>query len=79
MWDVTDDEPVTIGSHTRYVNSVVFSPSDGKHVASGSDDDKICIWNVNRQRLAVGPLTGHPDHVYAVAYSPDGGEGQRAS
>ncbi|PAV22986.1 nucleotide-binding-oligomerization-domain like receptor [Pyrrhoderma noxium] len=72
VWDVTDDEPVTIGSHKASVRSVMFSPSDGKHVASGSSDNTICIWNVNRQRLAVGPLTGHEGAIFAVAYSPDG-------
>ena len=74
MWDVTDDVAVTIGKHTDWVTSVVFSP-DGKHVASCSGDDLIRIWDVNRRKLAVGPLTGHTDHVLALAYSPDVGRG----
>ena len=72
VWDVTDDVAVTIGSHGGLVSSVVFSPSDGKHVASGSDDNTICIWDVERRELAGGLLTGHKDWVRAVAYSPDG-------
>ena len=72
VWDVTDDEPVTIGNHTGWVNIVVFSPSDRKHVASGSYDSTICIWDVNRRELAVGPLIGHTFSVLSVAYSPDG-------
>ncbi|PAV23013.1 WD40 domain containing protein [Pyrrhoderma noxium] len=71
VWDVTDNKTVTIGNHTDWVTSVVFSP-DGKHVASCSGDDLIRIWNVNRRKLSVSPLAGHEDSVNAVAYSPDG-------
>ena len=72
VWDVTDDVAVTIGSYGGYVFSVVFSPSDGKHIASGSWDNTIRIWDVGRRELAVGPLTGHTGWVRAIAYSPDG-------
>ena len=73
VWDITDDEPVTIGELTDQVTSVVvFSPADGIHVAWGSSDNKIRIWNVRRGKLAIRPLTGHTDHVLALAYSPDG-------
>ena len=67
------DEPVVIGNHKGWVRSVVFSPSDGKHIASGSEDKTICIWNVVEHRqLAISPLTGHGDVVTSIAYSPDG-------
>ena len=72
VWGIIDDEHVTIGSHKASVRSVMFSPSDGKHIASGSYDNTICIWDVERRELAVGPLTGHTGQVLAVAYSPDG-------
>ncbi|PAV16011.1 WD-40 repeat-containing [Pyrrhoderma noxium] len=72
LWDVTNDEPITIGRHTYNVFSAVFSPSDGEHIASCSGDKTICIWNVEHRELAVGPLTGHTDHVLALVYSPDG-------
>ncbi|PAV14672.1 nucleotide-binding-oligomerization-domain like receptor [Pyrrhoderma noxium] len=71
VWDVTNEEPVTIGNHKQSVLSVAFSLPDGNHVASGSYDT-ICIWNVKSRELAVGPLTGHGNWVRAVAYSPDG-------
>ena len=72
VWDVTNEEPVTIGNHKQSVNSVAFSPLDGNHIASGSWDGTICIWNVESRELALGPLIGHEDWVRAVAYSPDG-------
>ena len=72
VWDVTNDEPLTIGNHGNEVTSIVFSPPDGNHVAWGSSNNTICIWNVEQKKLAVGSLTGHTDHVLALAYSPDG-------
>ena len=72
LWDVTNDVIVTIGSHERSVTSIVFSPSNEKHAASGSDDTTIRIWNIERRELAVRPLRGHRDTVSAIAYSPDG-------
>ena len=71
VWDVTNEEPVTIGNHKDSVECVAFSLPDGNHVASGSYDT-ICIWNVKSRELAVGPLTGHGNWVQALAYSPDG-------
>ncbi|PAV14651.1 nucleotide-binding-oligomerization-domain like receptor [Pyrrhoderma noxium] len=71
VWDVTNEEPVTIGNHRGLVSSVAFSLPNGNHVTSGSYDT-ICIWNVERRELAVGPLIGHKSWVQAVAYSPDG-------
>ena len=50
----------------------MFSPSGETHIASGSWDKTICIWDVERRELAVGPLTGHDDHVLTVAYPTDG-------
>ena len=63
---------VTIGNHIDRMSSVVFSPSGGTHIASGSWDKTICIWDVERRELTVGPLTGHDDHVLTVAYPTDG-------
>ena len=62
----------SICSHTGHVTSVVFSPSDRKHITSGSMDRTICIWDVKRRKLAVGPLTEHEESVNAIAYSRDG-------
>jgi WD40 repeat protein/DNA-binding CsgD family transcriptional regulator len=52
------------------VLSVVFSP-DGKLIATGGADGKICLWEVPRQKLRFRQL-GHSNWVRTVAFSPDG-------
>ena len=71
LWDVTNDVIVTIGYHRRWTTSVAFSPNEN-HVASGSGDATIRIWNIKNRQLAVRPLTGNGDEVTSIAYSPDG-------
>ena len=58
--------------HKNSVYSVAFSPPDGNHVASGSQDATFCIWDIESKELVVGPLAGHEEGVLAVAYSQDG-------
>ncbi|KZP17692.1 hypothetical protein FIBSPDRAFT_830254 [Athelia psychrophila] len=55
------------------VLSVAFSP-DGQRVASGSDDETICVWDAASESgaLKAGPFTGHTDWVSSVVFSPDG-------
>ena len=49
---------------------MAISP-DGTRLASGGDDSTVRIWRVADGRQ-LATLTGGSDHVYAVAYSPDG-------
>jgi WD40 repeat protein len=62
-----------LGSHkpSQYVYAVTFSP-DGRQIASCSQDNTICIWDVTSGQLAIGPITAKTN-VYSVAFSPDGG------
>jgi WD40 repeat protein len=53
------------------VNSIAVSP-DGMHIASGSEDGTICVWNATTGEMAAGPFIGHTDLVWSVAFSPDG-------
>jgi hypothetical protein len=73
VWDVDTGKIVSgpfIG-HDEGVASVAFS-SDGKHVASGSDDKTIRVWDVDTGQIVSAAFTGHDDWVTSVAFSPDG-------
>jgi WD40 repeat protein len=52
------------------VTSVVFSP-DGSHIASGSGDKTVQIWDA-RTGVHLTTLKGHSGSVRSIAFSPDG-------
>ncbi|MEC4817011.1 MAG: NB-ARC domain-containing protein [Scytonema sp. PMC 1069.18] len=58
---------------TRTMDSVLaiaFSP-DGKLIATGDADGKICLWEISKQKLRFR-RTGHTNWVRTIAFSPDG-------
>jgi WD40 repeat protein len=57
--------------HSGGVNSVAFS-LDGAHIASGSLDNTIRIWDAATGKVVAGPFKGHAGWVNCVAFSPDG-------
>ena len=59
-----------LAGHGDTVHGVAFSP-DGKLLASGSWDNTIVLWDVDRRRLLTR-LKGHKKKVFSVAFSPDG-------
>ena len=62
--------PKTLKGHTRWVQSVAFSP-DGKTLASRSGDKSIKLWDVASGKNTA-TLAGHDDIGVSVAFSPDG-------
>jgi WD40 repeat protein/DNA-binding SARP family transcriptional activator/energy-coupling factor transporter ATP-binding protein EcfA2 len=53
------------------VTSVAYSP-DGQTVASGSNDNRILLWDVATGRTRGKPLSGHEDNVLHLDFSLDG-------
>ncbi|QRV93070.1 Vegetative incompatibility protein HET-E-1 [Ceratobasidium sp. AG-Ba] len=57
--------------HAGTIDSIAFSPDDA-HIATGSMDKTIRIWNLHTGQLVLGPLAGHKAGVSSIVYSPDG-------
>ncbi|MFG2088981.1 MULTISPECIES: helix-turn-helix domain-containing protein [unclassified Spirillospora] len=60
----------------RGILQAVAVTADGRTLAAAGADRAVRLWNIaDRGRPApIGaPLTGHPDTIYGVAFSPDGG------
>lgn len=71
MWKTATRTPiVSFDGHTSAVCCVAYAP-DGLHVASGSADNKVCVWQPSSGEC-VHTLEGHADYVWSVAYSGDG-------
>ncbi|KAJ2801617.1 ribosome assembly [Coemansia guatemalensis] len=59
----------TLTGHTEAVLTVSFSP-DGKHLASGSGDTTVRIWDLATETPRV-TCRGHRNWVLSLAWSPD--------
>ena len=53
--------------HTNEINPVTFSPN-GSHIASGSSDKTIRLWNANMGVQILAPFEGHSSDVDSVAF-----------
>ena len=72
LLDANTGVPNAMGliGHTAGVSSLDFN-RDGSLLASGSYDNRICLWNVATGELNK-TLDGHTDSVQHVAFSPTG-------
>jgi len=58
--------------HNDYVESVAITP-DGTKIVSGSDDNKIKVWDIaSTGGRLLNTLEGHTSSVSSVAITPDG-------
>ncbi len=77
IWDLTagrwERPALTLEGHENVVLSLAFSP-DSHHLASGSRDNTIRLWEVEPGTMSQPRvLRGHNGHVQKVIFSPDGG------
>lgn len=57
------------GDHTSWIHAVSWSP-DGKHLASGSQDQSVRVWD-SSSGSCIFELLGHSGEVLCVCWSPD--------
>ncbi|VDB86404.1 unnamed protein product [Peniophora sp. CBMAI 1063] len=50
--------------------SVAFSP-DGKHIAAGTEDRKVRIWDAESGQTVRKPFEGHNQAIRCIAFSPE--------
>jgi WD40 repeat protein len=68
--DAGTGENISTLAAKNNVDHVRFSP-DGKWIAAGTWDGDILIWDTQSLKL-VKTLTGYPDFIYSIDFSPDG-------
>ena len=68
---ITGSQTAILSGHTDDVNSVTFS-SDGKSLASGSDDKTVKLWDLQTGG-AIKTFSGHTELVISVSISVDSG------
>lgn len=59
-----------VGAHNKAIHRLVMHPKQPL-LATCSADATVKVWNAD-SGAAVATLTGYPDWLYAVAFSPDG-------
>lgn len=69
LFQLSAERSITM-SHQKAVNTVAVS-SDGRYIASGSDDNTVQVWNADTGAAAAEPMLGHSDAVTSVSFSPD--------
>ncbi|REK12012.1 MAG: WD40 repeat domain-containing protein [Planctomycetota bacterium] len=72
-WEVSAEKPEplrTVAAHDGWVRAVAAS-ADGKLLASCGNDQLVKLWNPD-DGTPVDVLEGHANHVYNVAFHPDG-------
>ncbi len=71
VWDLeTGQQLMTLRGHEDVIYSLAIS-TDGRHIASGSNDKTIKLWDA-QTGAELMTLRGHRAPIWALAFSPDG-------
>lgn len=70
VWNWRSGEKRRLTGHTDLVFAVAFSP-DGERLASGSNDTRILLWDVDTWEITL-ELADHDSYIFSLAWSPDG-------
>ena len=62
-----------IGGHSESFSCLSFS-SDGKYIASGSEDKTTTIWDMNEREARTGAFRRYTRRDKAVKFSPTGND-----
>jgi hypothetical protein len=71
IWNINGPRAeVKLVGHTGYVNDAVFSPGDGRYVATAGRDGQAILWDANTGKLIArfGGDEGHHGSVASVAF-----------
>jgi WD40 repeat protein len=74
IWDITTISPKEIVSLPKprgYVNSISVSPNKQLLALVINSERKIKVWDIANAR-EIATLTGYPDWIFDVSFSPDG-------
>lgn len=72
------DLEAKLEAHTGCVNCIEWS-SNGKLLASGSDDNRVIIWNALEHRMVLDLLTPHQGNIFSVKFMPNSNDSLVAS
>lgn len=70
VWDIVTKEALVSWEYPLPVSAVAFSP-DAKHVASGSFDNSIIIWNLEKKEQE-SSINCQSDMISYLTFSPNG-------
>lgn len=70
LWHPQYSQSIKTFTHSDFVTSIAFHPSDDRFFLSGSLDCRVRLWSITENKVEYH--RDAPDYVMAVAFSPDG-------